>query len=837
MLGYTTLYSTTPRSFLFAVVANVGPGGASRSLAVAYRQHHDEYTPQISWGRVHCMVTDILALTEILSDPANRAPLEAERALAEDWYRRSQGHEPPIHERPSVPDTAQPPFVPWYKWREPGQQQPPLPWRDDAPSKFPFTATCVLLALLRDTRDNRTRSGDVQFQPLSTLFRADCTEYGLVILDISDLDSGVKYGIVAFPVNYMAEVSYRGEMIGWDHVEDPQPEKEPDVVLVSPRPRELLPISQWVSKYYYWSGREEASCILKLEERPLADAVALDYFRRSKIATQSSPEMVGYTMVDQPPQNDPVGMVRIIDDLLVLTQESASGPPEKEALANLQVLAQFRELLRQRLEEVPERLGSSQISSHVLRAAYAGCRHLNWVVFGNLPPRVIAAAIASDELQGATALSLCVNLFQLVGDEEDGESDLGDLAAALAQSTALQQLCFLQQPDRNSDDASARLCSQLLRLWPRASGEDLESLRLRTIHSTSALLNGLRGRQFRAISSTTNLGSSLISGAQVVPMIHLFTFVSSRGEDVRDAAAGHHVAHPDRPGYSGYYSMDNTGLNAESFAVRFLVYLRSLGPDSDPDKTILRVAYHGAFSSLASLDEDDNNNNDDPPSPPRGPPPRPPPLQSWPDQLGVRPIPAGFFDDELAPDDPSRVRLGEIIPGSWVVLMDRRDRRGRLSDDGAFLQYSFIRIRRPSPEAAAKQQQPQEQQRPPPPVSSSVEVVGGLTDFLRETVPETHIATWEKRLEEVERNLVSALTRPSPPSTPSSMELSPGVSPIDEVLRRLTSAATERSADYASPETDLSTGEGLVVEVERERCIGVRIMAESQVHTLLDQLL
>ncbi|KAJ6149056.1 hypothetical protein N7471_000255 [Penicillium samsonianum] len=175
-------------------------------------------------------------------------------------------------------------------------------------------------------------------------------------------------------------------------------------------------------------------------------------------------------------------------------------------------------------------------------------------------------------------------------------------------------------------------------------------------------------------------------------------------------------------------------------------------------------------------------------------------------------------------------------PGSWVVLMDRRDRRGRFSDDGAFLQYSFIRIRRPSPETAPKQQQQQEQQRPAP-VSSSVEVVGGLTDFLRETVPETHIATWEKRLEEVERDLVSALTRPSPPSTPSSMEFSPGVNPIDEVLRRLTSAATERSADNAPPETDLSTGEGLVVEVERERCIGVRVMAESRVHTLLDQLL
>ncbi|KAF9884957.1 hypothetical protein FE257_000867 [Aspergillus nanangensis] len=840
-----TLMILTPRSFLFAVVANVGPGGASRTLAVAYRQHHDEYNSQTSWGRVHHMVIDTLALIEILSDPANRAPLEAERALAEDWYRRSQGNEPLIHERPSVPDTAQPPFVSAYKRREPGQQQPPLPWRDDAPSKFPFIATCVLLALLRDgdaTGCIRTRPGDVQFQPLSTLFRADCTEYGLVILDISDFNSGVKYGITAFPMRYMAEVEYHSEMTGWDPIECPSPEKKPDIILVSPRSRELLSISQWVSKHYYWSGLEEAPCILKLDERPLVNTAALDYiwppeleertqassksvfsriskyFRPSKNARpapRSPSYMAGYTIVDEPPRDVP------------MDHKPASPLREKQALTHLQILDQFPEKLRQRLEEVPDRLGPSKISSHVLRVAYTGQNHLNWVAFGSLPPGVIAAAVASDELRCAFALSLCVNALQLAGDGEERESDLIDLAVALAQSTGLQQLCFLQQPDRNHDDVSARFCSQLLWLWERVSGEDLKSLRLRTIHSTSALSTGLCGREFRALSAIINLDSSFISGTQVFPIIHLFTFVSPQRENIQNTAADYHI-HPTRPGYSNYYCMNYTGLSAESFAVRFLGYLRSLGPDSDPDKAILRVAYHGAFSSLASVD-DDNDNDDNPPSPPRGPPPRPPPLQSWPDQLGVRPIPAGFFDDELAPDDPSRVRLGEIPPGSWVILMDQRDRRDRFSDDDAFLQYSFIRIRRPSPETAPKQQQQQK----PAPVFSSVDVVGGLTDFLRETVPETNIATWEKRLEEVERDLVSALTRSSPPSTPSSMRSSTDETTMDKILRRLNSASTENTP----PETDISTGEGPVVEVESEHCIGVRVMAESRVHTLLNRLL
>jgi hypothetical protein len=112
MLEYKCLYSKSPRSFLFSVVANVGPRGASRSLAVAYRQGNDRDTSASSLARVEHVVADTLALIEILSDPANRAPLKAERALAEGWYRRSHGgNEAESSERPSIPDTPQPPFV------------------------------------------------------------------------------------------------------------------------------------------------------------------------------------------------------------------------------------------------------------------------------------------------------------------------------------------------------------------------------------------------------------------------------------------------------------------------------------------------------------------------------------------------------------------------------------------------------------------------------------------------------------------------------------------------------------------------------------------------------
>jgi hypothetical protein len=247
---------------------------------VAYRQG-DNYIKETYLERVDHFVADTLALIEILSDPANRAPLEAERALAQVWYWRSQARKKnQFTPRPRVPDSVQPPYVPWKKRRECLQHRPQLPWRDDALTEFPFTTTCLLLGLLGGngdgTKRSRTRPGDVQLQPLSTVFLGECIEYGLVVLDISDLDSGVKYGIAAFPVRYMADVQYKDESSGWDPVEDPAPEKEPDVVPFSPRPRGLLSIHQWLSRYFHYDDLSNEPSLRRLDNMPLVDPAALD---------------------------------------------------------------------------------------------------------------------------------------------------------------------------------------------------------------------------------------------------------------------------------------------------------------------------------------------------------------------------------------------------------------------------------------------------------------------------------------------------------------------------------------------------------------------------------
>ncbi|KAJ9490293.1 hypothetical protein VN97_g2949 [Penicillium thymicola] len=800
MLGYECLGSNSPRSFLFSVVANVGPRGASRSLAVAYRQGNDTDASVSSQARVENVVADTLALIEILSGPMNRAPLEAERALAEGWYRRSQGGNKTesTTERPTIPDTPQPPFiVPDGSWRrEQPQILPELPWHDDALNEFPFTTTCLLLGLLHDdddaTNSNSTRPGDVQLQPLSTVFRGDCAEYGLVILDISNLDSGVKYGIVGFPVRYMAEVSYHSKEGGWDPVEDPPPKKEPDIVLISPRPRVPLSILRWLRKYLYYMSLDAGPSVLRLEDRPLVNAAALDctfvstpsvrlwdacadlgmvdiwppelenqtrvenqgkassqgvissisdYFWPSKSTTRaksvstSSPWRL--TTSDEPPRDahidrakdasSTIGSLlttshepprnahidRAIDNLLILTRELADLHLDEETIGRFQKLAEFREQLRRRLEEVPDSLGpSSEASGYILRVAYAGNTHLNWVAFRNLAPSVIATAIVSDELRGASALSLCVDKFKLEGDE----GGFGDLVAALAESTTLKQLCFVQGPDRNSDDASARFYTQLL-LRGRSSG-DLGWLRDKTIHPTYAFSRSLRNRKY-ASPSTTNV-TFTSSVVQVFPVIHMFTFVGHQREDVVDA--DHQNSH--------YYDIGNTLLDPERFAVQFLSYLRSVGSGSD--KAILRFAYGEASSSVTTT-----TNNDKSPLPSlssRG--------------FAVSPIPAGFFGNRLAANDESRVRVRDIHPGSWVLLLDQKG-RSLSDDDDDFLRYSFVRIRQTSDEIAPEKQQ---KSPVPVPVPDLVEVVGGLIEFLRETVPRIDISTWEKRVEEAEKD-------------------------------------------------------------------------------------
>lgn len=56
------------------------------------------------------------------------------------------------------------------------------------------------------------------------------------------------------------------------------------------------------------------------------------------------------------------------------------------------------------------------------------------------------------------------------------------------------------------------------------------------------------------------------------------------------------------------------------------------------------------------------------------------------------------------------------------------------------------------------------------------------------------------------------------------------------VYKKLASYSPPKNPHGTLPESGISTGEEPVVDEERERCIGIRVMDESWAYTLLEQL-
>lgn len=246
---------TSPRSFLFYIVADIGfseSGDSHRPLAVAYRQGHGlspgRYDTRAEL-RVHHVLEDCARLASILSDPTNRVGLEAEVALARYWYEERLQH--PAPHRPVVPDEIQPAF-----WNEKDKDtrtgmpdRPELEWPGGI-REFPFTSTCLRLALNAD-RTYFTRPGDVQEQSLDTVFHLDNVEYGAVVIDLTDLDS-VGYGILSSRVIYSFEdYDFRndfendmyGIMDGW------RPTNMPAIQLEKSRSRRPLSGTDYMRKH------------------------------------------------------------------------------------------------------------------------------------------------------------------------------------------------------------------------------------------------------------------------------------------------------------------------------------------------------------------------------------------------------------------------------------------------------------------------------------------------------------------------------------------------------------------------------------------------------------
>jgi hypothetical protein len=155
---------------------------------------------------------------------------------------------------------------------------------------FPFLSTCLLLGLSYDASHCETKRA--QLEPLGTAYQDGIMGTGMVVIDISDLDS-IRYGIVAFEIHHMAHIRLHPR-IYWDPAESIRPEDEPEEVLEEERLRIPLSAAEYMRKFghaYYTYSTSRPPWFSPMEAIQLVGPTALN----CELAAMPSPNQTFMT--------------------------------------------------------------------------------------------------------------------------------------------------------------------------------------------------------------------------------------------------------------------------------------------------------------------------------------------------------------------------------------------------------------------------------------------------------------------------------------------------------------------------------------------------------------
>ncbi|KAM0278615.1 hypothetical protein ACHAQH_005090 [Verticillium albo-atrum] len=752
--------STGPRSFIFYVIADAGlqgPSDGHRPLAVTYRQGHGHSAGR-TWSdrrdRVNEVIDDCVSILTVLTEPANRVILEAELALAVAWYQ--SGQQSAEFERNEIPDVPQPRFE-WASHLGKTTERPELPWASGT-REFPFISSCLRLALNRQGGTSyyktRRRLGDVQEQPLGTLFHGNKLEYGMVVIDVTNLDN-VSYGIVGPQINYLIEAVrlLRGR------VEAKKTGKELDIRLEESRSRRPLSGSAYMRKYHLY---DKTDAIGRLTKHPVSNMNSMNYIwprsaenpsaSRGKGQAPKKPKGKGrrhnLSAADyEPSEND------LLEEAVIrLVQDGAADKAEREILERHRTTMEHRSFqakLRSRLLSDPSLVHHSSFVSStqlLLRLAYAGNPHLNWVAYKNLTYEDIAAAIRSPELHAsARALSICI-------DERGFDSD-APLFDVLAQSGNIRDVCFFQGPERASDDESSRLFSRICEspLASRLLGGS------KNIHLTCAFSAPLRRKTWLQQDLR---GSKPVLAA--FPVQHMFVRrqVINLGliPDVQKMAPENVLFQP------CHFFLGDALLKPERLVAGFTKYCRA----------VLTDRFLLSFAAPPSYDLNDDAQLT--PGVTTGPISAE--ILAVPERCSISPshhVATPVVEGEAGREAETHVEcwplFQNIEPNGWVLLVSHewhttpKTRSGRkqvlergtpriLSIGVPFVRYALVRTLKrlewPLPKGTGEDVDLGTLVHR---ISGYIEVVGGVRAFLRETAPAADVDLAERRLDESARVL------------------------------------------------------------------------------------
>ncbi|KAI0098071.1 hypothetical protein GGR51DRAFT_438904 [Nemania sp. FL0031] len=558
-------------------------------------------------------------IVTIFSDPANHTAIRGELALADAYYAGDGAHK----------DRPTPVELPELTRRHPNDPQRFRPWDRTSVVPFPFISASLLQGVAFDPRLGR--GAPARLEPLATVYRDIDLEWGMVVVDITDLKR-VCYGIVGFAVAMAKFVpSLEAERRPFHFDARFHFEEGPLRVMDEVRPRKALSAAEYMAKfkYDYEDTSHHPNDVQTLDSIPLVDSAAMDLVWPSAEGTVT-----------------PLSNTTVKPQSLDVQQDQATNSLIQKALQlddfetsifdHVRHLPGFKALVQQALQGGRDTLGDTRAVGRLIRLAYAQRDgHLGLEILGNLSANTVSAAL-DDNLDAdgtVTSLSLCIDSIS---------STPAELAIVLSQATSLKEIYLLQNPARESDALSAQIFTTL--------ATQTEVLSHTRVVFAGAFSSALRKRFW--LPTRPHLMTRQVFPIQQILARH-------------QCKAGRRISFE----YNYTYLEDGL-LTPEHFAAGFLLWLSALEPKSYHwfEEKAPFFAFSSAPASLA------------------------PDLLST---AQVTPILCENFALPSSMPDYTvcSPRVRDLVPGSWTVLVSQELNPGARSTNVCHIRYAFVRVR------------------------------------------------------------------------------------------------------------------------------------------------
>ena len=661
---------------MFFVVAQIG--GRHRPVAVvsSLTDNSNEVETQIHG---YALTAACHRIVTIFSDQANHRAISAELSLAAGYYVRD-GNREYSPELVELPDLNRRDFNPTGRRRS---------WYYTGVREFPFISACLLQGVAFNTQQDFAHPAFPE--PLGTVYRDTSIEWGMVVIDITNLDA-VSYGIVGFSVGPMT-------FIGSRYDEEHPPDLRGGMVfafvrgelgvLEKKRPRRAMSAAEYMAKFEgegHFPETPTKNVNQLMGKVPLINVAAMDLIWPPSIEED----------IDMSLSSLHIGAGRSLLDKYQATTSLiqrvlAMEDPDISVLKQARTMPNFQEVFSRALLQDQARLLSMRSSDRLIIMAFVNGEHLSLEQLNNLPVETISAILSVPKFAKVTSISICIDRVQ---------GTPAQLAHALSQVGRLRKLYFLQSPTQGRETLSALLFVEL--------AANPQILQRASVMFAGAYSAGLRKRLWLPTAQESN-------GAQVAPL-EIFPVQQILVLDQRYDTQKHIYAY-----------LGDALLKPERFAAGFLIYIQSLLTSEDSNTTQPMNLF--SFSSAPSfLDSDPKT------------------------AAEVSPILAESFAVPeygllCGDDDPFCRRWAEmrdLVPGGWTVMVSLETHSTSRALRSPYkihcIRYAFIR---------ARQQHIVVDSSPiMPPSPEELEVVG-LKEFLSATAPEVAHDIVDRRIQEV----------------------------------------------------------------------------------------